>query len=482
MSVLNFDNRYRILQELGRGGMGVVYKAEDTVLGRFVAIKRLLMRGRASLVERFMAEARSAAQLRHPNVVTIYDFNKDAEGLYIVSEFIDGTDLHKLLRAKGALPPAVACELLLPVLDAMRTAHDMKIIHRDIKPANILIELVPNPREPRKPRLVPKVADFGLARLESDKELELTGMVMGTQNYASPEQFRDSKHVDHRTDIYSLGAMFFEMLTNQKPQYLREPNIPPAFRKIILKATETDLTKRYQNLMEMVRDIQSVMEIAKRRTAEPAPPPPPRGQQPPEEPMPSDVAALANMILIASGPFPFGPEAVPVDLPAYYIDRYPVANAQFARFKPSHQYPPEEAEHPATRVSFLEAAAYAQSQGKRLPTEEEWEKAAAGPQGLPFPWGRQFELGRCNTIEAGFGGTTPVHAFPEGRSVYGVMDMSGNVWEWTSTWLDERKSARVLKGGAFNGEAKFVTCQARFAYPERGLTPHFGFRCVKSAR
>lgn len=469
MTVLNFDNRYKILSELGRGGMGVVYKAQDSVLGRVVAIKRLLVKGRAIIIERFISEARSAATLIHPNIVMVYDINKDAEGLFIVSEFVDGTDLHKLIRAKGSIPPQAAVKLIVPVLQAMGVAHKKGVIHRDIKPANILVTK----------DLVPKVADFGLARLESDKDREMTGMVMGTQNYASPEQFRDSKHVDHRTDIFSLGAVFFEMLTGQKPQYMRESNIPPAFQKIILTATESDVKKRYPDLDAMIGDIESVMSLSRKKPA--AAPAPARPAVRPAAPIPAmraDEAALAGMILIPAGPFPFGTQKRSIHLPAFYIDRYPVTNEQYARFHPDHAYPPEHADHPVTRVTFIDAARYARSVGKRLPTEEEWEKAAAGPQGMLFPWGNQFEADRCNTFEAGLGATSPIDAFPEGKSPYGVMDMAGNVWEWTATWLDERRSARVLKGGAFNGEAKFAMCASRFAYLEKGLTPHFGFRCV----
>ena len=171
-----------------------------------------------------------------------------------------------------------------------------------------------------------------------------------------------------------------------------------------------------------------------------------------------------------------------MELPDFYIDRFPVTNVQFARFKPSHTYPADQDDHPATRMTWMEADAYAKSLGKRLPTEKEWEKAARSADGRRFPWGNAFSPGLCNCYESNIGNTTPVNAYPEGKSPYGIMDMSGNVWEWTRTFLDERHTARVLKGGAFNGESRFAYCHARFAYPEKGLLPTAGFRCVKGKK
>ncbi|MBZ0272600.1 serine/threonine protein kinase, partial [bacterium] len=241
-------DRYEIVTELGRGGMGVVYKARDSMLGRVVALKRVLARDNKLVIKRFLGEAKSIAALNHPNIIQIYDIGEDAEGLYITTEFVEGTDLYRLLRKKGALEGKVAIRLVIPICKAMAYAHARGVIHRDIKPANVLLTADG----------MPKIADFGLARLDDMKAQEMTGMVMGTQSYASPEQFKDSKHVDHRTDIYSIGAMFFEMLTGIRPQHFRESAVPDPFKQVVLKALEHDRARRYQQLEEMIRDLDAL--------------------------------------------------------------------------------------------------------------------------------------------------------------------------------------------------------------------------------
>jgi len=473
----NLQERYAIVKELGRGGMGVVYKAQDRMLGRVVAIKRLLEQGNRLLIDRFLGEAKSIAALNHANIIQIYDIGRDQEGLYIITEFVDGLDLEKLIGAKGKLPLKVAMKLILPICRALQYAHERGVIHRDIKPANVLLT---NAGEP-------KIADFGLARLDSMKDLEKTGMIMGTRSYASPEQFKDAKHLDHRTDIYSVGAMFYEMLTGASPQFFRETDLPPAFRPIILKAMARDPENRYPNLTEMLREMGAAFQT-RQTPADQAPPPSPSMVRPAPG-VPSAVggtaslvaAAQTELVLVPAGEFLFGQQAQRAELPAFLIDKYPVTNAQFARLKPAHRFPPGEENHPATNLTWLEANAYARQVGKRLPSEAEWEKAARGTDGRNYPWGNHYSPELCNTFESRIGSSTPVDAYPDGQSPCGVMDLAGNVWEWTSTYLNENQTARVLKGGAFNGEAKFALAFARFAYPEKGSLPTAGFRCVRTA-
>ena len=459
----SLQERYQILSELGRGGMGVVYKAKDKMLGRVVAVKRLHKADNQILIDRFLSEAKSIAALNHPNIIQIYDIGQDSEGLYITTEFVDGTDLEKMVK-KRKLPPKVAYKIFVPVCQALEYAHQQGVIHRDIKPANILVTQGG----------APKVADFGLARMESMVDQEQTGMIMGTRAYASPEQFTDAKHVDHRTDIYSLGAMFYEMLTGKSPQFFRESDIPAAFRKIILQSMERDLQRRYGSVKAVLRDLAAVARG--RPASKPAPTPTP-------EPAQQTILGKdeVEMVLVPAGAFRFGPDGRLIELPAFYIDKFPVTNARFAALVPGFTYPPGLDDHPATKVTWLDANAYARQVGKRLPTEAEWEKAARGDDGRVYPWGNEFSPERANTFESKIGMTTPVDAYPDGASPCGALDMAGNVWEWTSTWLDRRKHARVLKGGAFNGEAKHALCHARFAYPEKGLLPAAGFRCVRSA-
>jgi formylglycine-generating enzyme required for sulfatase activity/tRNA A-37 threonylcarbamoyl transferase component Bud32 len=462
--------RYQIISELGRGGMGVVYKAKDASLGRTVALKRVLSRTNNALIKRFMSEAKSIAALNHPNIIQIFDIGEDAEGLFITTEFVEGTDLARLIKSKGALSPRAALKIIMPICEAMLYAHKQGIIHRDLKPANILLTREGNP----------KIADFGLARHESMKEMELTGMVMGTQNYASPEQFTDAKHVDMRADIYSIGAMLFEILTGTSPRFFREQAVPPSFIPIVVKAMEADRQRRYQRLDLMIADLSTVWRSPQKEAAD-LPTRPLAAELPGQKaPVVASIPA-EDMVLVPAGPFLFGPEHRKVNLPAFFIDIYPVTNEKYALVFPAHTYPSEEANHPVTKVTWVDADAYARKVGKRLPTEAEWEKAARGTDGRRYPWGNAFSPELCNCFDAGNGRTTPVNAYPGGKSPFGAFDMAGNVWEWTTTRHEKATNFRVLKGGAYDGQSKFALCFERFAHHPGGLFQASGFRCVRSA-
>jgi serine/threonine protein kinase len=203
--------KYKIESLLGSGGMGAVYKGVQTVLDRPVAIKLLPAEVAADeqFVVRFQREARTLAKLQHSGIVAIYDFGQTSEGhLYFVMEYVDGTDLRKILRGPG-LPPVQALKAIAQICDALQAAHQEGVIHRDIKPENILINS----------KGYVKLADFGLARpMGEDETARLTGSqaVMGTYDYMAPEQ-REG-HADQRTDIFALGVMLYEMLTGQPPR------------------------------------------------------------------------------------------------------------------------------------------------------------------------------------------------------------------------------------------------------------------------
>lgn len=201
--------QYKILSELGRGGMGVVYKAIDTVLQRPAAIKVLPahLATDESLVKRFVREARAAAALSHPNIVTVYGVGRHENHYYIALEFVDGVPLDALIAKEGKIEPIRAAKLLRQAVDALAVAHAHNIIHRDIKPQNMMIDITGRLR----------VMDFGLALpLMEGTKLTQTGLSMGTAHYMSPEQWEDS-NVDGRSDIYSLGVTFYEMLAGTPP-------------------------------------------------------------------------------------------------------------------------------------------------------------------------------------------------------------------------------------------------------------------------
>ncbi|HET7573132.1 MAG TPA: Stk1 family PASTA domain-containing Ser/Thr kinase [Gaiellaceae bacterium] len=263
-----FDGRYRIARKLGAGGMANVYLAEDQELGRRVAIKILNDRhaNDEQFVERFRREAKNAAALSHPNIVSIYD-RGEAEGTYYIAmEYLDGRTLKELVVGRGPAPVNVAIEYTRQILSALRFAHRHGIVHRDIKPHNVLVD-----SEGRV-----KVTDFGIARAGTSQMTE-AGSIVGTAQYLSPEQARGGD-VDQRSDLYSLGIVLYELLTGETPfegdtpveiamkHLSTAPEPPSALRsdipreldKVVLRALAKDPEDRYQSAEEMDADLERV--------------------------------------------------------------------------------------------------------------------------------------------------------------------------------------------------------------------------------
>jgi tRNA A-37 threonylcarbamoyl transferase component Bud32 len=242
---------YDILEELGRGGMGVVYKARHTRLDRLVAIKILPaeVSDEPAFAERFAREARALAKLNHPHIVSIYDFGQSGEQSYFIMEYVEGANLRQRMRA-GRLQPQEALQIIARICDALEYAHEEGIVHRDIKPENILLD--------KKGRV--KIADFGLVKLVARKTAQytLTGpwQVVGTPHYMAPEQMDNVPILDHRADIYSLGVMLYEMLTGQLPLGRFPPPshkapVDAQFDEVVLRALEREPERRYQRVSEM---------------------------------------------------------------------------------------------------------------------------------------------------------------------------------------------------------------------------------------
>lgn len=200
---------YKIVTKLGEGGMGTVYLADDVMLERKVAIKVLnpILTKDAQFTERFRHEAKVQASLIHPNLVTLYNYFQEDDHYCMVMEYVDGITLKHLVSSTGPIPEQRAIWILSQMLEAVGFAHKKGIIHRDIKPSNVLLG---------KDDTV-KILDFGIAKILQDKGLTKTGTKMGTIYYMSPEQIKAVKDIDHRTDIYSIGVTFYEMLSGRVP-------------------------------------------------------------------------------------------------------------------------------------------------------------------------------------------------------------------------------------------------------------------------
>lgn len=277
--------RYQVVNELGRGAMGVVYKGEDPKIHRTVAIKTVRISDfdedmMDEIKERFFREAESAGLLTHPNIVTIYDAGEEHDLAYIAMEFLKGKDLEEFTKKENLFPMREALSIVANVADALDYAHSKGIVHRDIKPANIM-------RLDETHEV--KVTDFGIARITASSKTK-TGVIMGTPSYMSPEQV-SGKRVDGRSDIFSLGVVLFELITGEKPftgedmtalmyKVAKEehpsirtinPKTPPVVEKIINKALEKDPENRYQKAGQMAEHLKMVLakidEIQNRKTA-----------------------------------------------------------------------------------------------------------------------------------------------------------------------------------------------------------------------
>ena len=250
--------QFEILELLGRGGMGVVYKARQLNLDRIVALKILPPADALTpdFVERFRREARSLAKLSHPNIVSVYEIGESGGLYYFVMEFVDGANLRAMIRA-GKMKPEEALAVVPKICDALQFAHEEGVVHRDIKPENILID--------KRGRV--KIADFGLAKLlrreQTDNTLTMSGMTLGTPRYMAPEQMDKPETVDHRADIYSLGVVFYEMLTGEVPMGCFAPpservQIDVRLDEIVLHALERDADRRYQHASQVRDDVEKV--------------------------------------------------------------------------------------------------------------------------------------------------------------------------------------------------------------------------------
>src|SRR5258708_78985 len=279
--------RYVIHSELGPGAMAAAYQATDSVLERAVGVKTVNMAlerdGSDKFEARFYQEARAAGSLNHPNIVTVYDVGKAGDVAYIAMEFIEGEELRTLLSEGKSLAVEKAVSIAAQVADGLSYAHQHGVVHRDIKPANIMVA----------PNGPVKITDFGIARMRSSSDLTQTGMMLGSPKYMSPEQVI-GKRADHRSDVFSLGIILYEMLTGGVPfngdnvtalMYQIVNFVPPApsavnqavpelLAYVVAKMLTKALEGRYQSAQEVARDLRECERQMSAPTAATTPPRP----------------------------------------------------------------------------------------------------------------------------------------------------------------------------------------------------------------
>lgn len=492
-----------LLEKLGEGGEGEVFLAqrdpgeEGLARGerpRKLALK-LLREGRSTpLLER-------ALELRHPRIVEALGTGSVLGRTYVLMEFFPGKPLRARLMGRP-LPEDELRTVFHALAEALEHAHANGVIHQDVKPDNVLVDSSAE-------GLVVKLADFGLAvelhdaerralvasrtfRSASPEELRT---LAGTLPYMAPERLADEPPPPSpRTDVFSLGVLLFESLTGKAPAGLElpselRPSLDPRWDGVIKRALAREPSRRFESVAALRLQVAPLLGKA---------------------PSSARVAAASETVPIPSGTFRMGDpsdlDARParsVTLPAFEVDRTPVTNAAFHLYvlatgarapsswgkKVPKRLPSALALLPVTGVTWDEANAYARWAGKRLPTEAEWERVARGRSGRAFPYGDRLEVARINSSEKTLEG---VLAHPDGASDEGVLDLTGNAWEWCADWFGRYQGAEVSSPvGPAKGDARVIRGGYDPSRPGSGSAwfrgflrpdvhnPRVGFRCVR---
>jgi len=578
------DDKYEIGPWIGGGGMAEVFLAKHRLQGGLFAVKVLApqLAREERIVARFSDEARTAGTLSgHANIVAVFDIG-DAGGLhYLIMPYVEGQDVKGYLERRGRLSNEEAAFIIRQIAEALVWAGDRRVVHRDLKPANVRIDT--------SGRVM--VLDFGIAKAQDTATgLTRTTETLGTPYYMSPEQITATP-CDVRSDLYSLGIIFFELLTGARPftgETHREieaghlhkappsiaalsPGVDPALEGIVYRLLEKRPEDRFQDARAVIAALRATAPgqadvrlraekdfagwagsaspaPSRERGSSPSSAPPQPGPPPPEIKAPRarpawllpvallgtiaaigvTIVALKNsanqgtyerepdaprglervlrtttgaMYLVPPGKFIFG-DGDPtspnprqeVDLAAYYMDVTEVANETYARFARETQRPAppmDQPTHPVTGVTFDEAQAFCQWAGKRLPTEQEWEKAGRGHKGWLYPWG--------NSPLDHPGKLTPVDEYPERQGPFGHLALAGNVYEWTSQpfpvgdaeiadmemVVPGKKVTRewyAVKGGSFlQKDERFFRLYMRRGWPRDMGAPLIGIRCAQDA-
>lgn len=477
--------------------MAVVYKAFDKRLESEVAFKllrteMLTVESQKTILERFEFEAKALAKLNHPNIVSVIDYGDFQGTPWLVMKYMEGGTVKQFIGK--VMPPPEAARLLAPIASALAYAHSKDIVHRDVKPSNILVSQAG----------FPMLSDFGIAKIVAKQDFKLTqlGISIGTPEYMAPEQAKGK--VTKLSDQYSLGLVFYELLTGVKPyaadtpvalvlKKVTEPlvrpselqlGIPEIVEQVVFKALSKEPEDRYPSMQAFCDALRKIAnmegpkhEFATDQTStsvsrsNPATKSTEYSWVRPKDKMP--------MMFIPAGKAAIGRNDDAMDsrpmhvvtLDAFLIDKYLVTNRMYSLFLNETGNQTENgtkwyddtaknarlklsgknwlvmrnySEHPVVSVSWYGAMAYCRWVGGRLPTEAEWEKAARGMDDRVYPWGNQppdYEYANYKGCQVS---TSPVGSFPKGASSFGLLDMAGNVWEWVSDWYGQDYYTRSL--------------------------------------
>lgn len=600
--------KYQVLCRIGGGGMAEVFLARHRGHGGAFAIKVLAeyLAQDPQIVARFEQEARTAASLSgHPNIVPIFDIGSGNGLHFLIMQYISGENLSSYLSEHGKLTHVDAANVVAQTAQALVWSESRRVVHRDLKPANILLDTTG--------RIT--ILDFGISKI-ADVATGLTrpGESVGTPYYMSPEQIR-GEACDPRSDLYSLGVIFFELLTGHRPfdadsvtaiqmahlvspspsVLAADPSLPEVCEALVQKLLQKQREDRYQSPQALLDDllrlgatsgpgrlrpkVNATLEAALQEPVRPiagsianhtstsvpttetvpesvrsavtialeTPPPQPVTIRPaakipaPVQPVkprarerlllvaggilavvvaaalflalvPAPTApelndAYGRMLLVPAGDFIYGDNSADsprprqtISLKGFYVDETEVSNREYKQFVDAtgHAAPSSAdfitaPDNPVAGVTHEDAQAFAAWAGKRLPTEEEWEKAARGVDGRPYPWGHEPWTSEVPTR------LQPVNSFPNRKSPYGALNMAGNVFEWTAStfpageaeFADMRtvlgtenfsKAWYAIKGGSFSPHGDvFFRCFMRRGFPSDQQSPFIGFRCVRDA-